>query len=264
VVAVVNAPRRSSTVAGLLLLWATTGCAVAIRGGSLPPTDYRPTVAAHETAPAAPRVDYHTQFVGRLPKGSDAFAERVRLVFARHPVLREATSRDDAPSLHLDVVLTNETNGLAAGLSGLACGLSFGLLPGYARDRFELVVELRNGAEVFRRFEYRDSVVTVTHLAVIGSAPTSQPRAVIAAVVDNMLLHALRDLDAAGLLPDPTPEGCSSHSSEREPSDDGAAAADATSLWARGLRSNHGANKAHGAQASALCLPAVAIVKETP
>ena len=105
----------------------------------------------------------------------------------------------------MDLTLSNTSNRLVAGLTGLASGLTFTLLPAYARDEFALTVELRAGSDVLRRYEYRDFVVTVIHFTLVFTPRTSQPRAVVEDVVDNMLMHVLRDLDESDLLK--APEG---------------------------------------------------------
>lgn len=174
------------------------GC-VGMRSGSLPPhDDVSPASVRAIDIAAMPSVDYRTHFVGRLPGGAGAFADRVARTLARHPVLATATPEAGTASLHLDFTLTNTTNRLVAGLTGLACGLTFTVIPGYARDDFILVVEFRDGDVVKQRLEYRDAVTTVVHVAAIFTPRESQPRYVVEGVVDDMLKHALRDLDTGG------------------------------------------------------------------
>ncbi len=188
---------RSALVLAIVLS-VSTGC-VATRGGLPSSEDYPPPDSARAVdGGAMPSVDYRTHFVGRLSGGSDVFAARVARVLARHPVLAAATPDADSAPLHLDFTLTNTTNRLVAGLTGLACGLSFALVPGYARDDFELVVEVRAGGVVQQRLAYRDSVTTVVHVSAVFTPRESQPRHVVESVVDDMLMHALRDLDARG------------------------------------------------------------------
>lgn len=190
---------RSAATAILLSL--ASGC-IGLRGGALPAYDY-PRLENARSVAAAPFVDYRVRFVGSNPKGSEAFAERVGHVFAGHRLLVDARPGDGGTPLHLDLTLSNRSNRLVAGLTGLASGLTFTLLPAYARDDFELTVELRAGPEVLKHYEYRDSVVTVIHFTFVFIPRTSQPRAVVEDVVDNMLMHALWDLDESGLLKSP-------------------------------------------------------------
>jgi len=195
---ITSVPRLIAALSFLL----ASGC-MGVRVGALPACDYAPPQTARDVAPAAeasPVVDYRVRFVGSNRDGSAAFEERVGGVFARHPILAAARPGDGGAPLHLDLVLTNRSNRLVAGLTGLASGLTFTLLPAYARDDFELTVELRTGADVLKRAEYRDAVVTVIHFTLVFAPRPSQPRAVVEETVDNMLMHALRDLDQSGLL----------------------------------------------------------------
>lgn len=181
-----------------VILAVMPGC-VGMRSGSLSSHDDVPRASVRAVDLAVPSVDYRTHFIGRLPGGAGAFADRVARMLARHPVLATATPDVETASLHLDFTLTNTTNRLVAVLTGLACGLTFTLIPGYARDDFILVVELRDGAVVKRRLEYRDAVTTVVHAAAVFTPRESQPRYVVENVVDDILQHALRDLDAGGV-----------------------------------------------------------------
>lgn len=187
-------------VALLCTLAALSAGCVALRAHDREPFDASTAGDSAPLVPAPASIDYGTRYVGRLDAGGAAFADRVARALARDPALAGATLGDGAP-LHLDFTLTNTTNRLVAGLTGIASGLSLTLLPAYARDDFELVVELRAAGAVAQRLEYRDAVTTLVHLvAVFASSSSSRPRVVVEGVVDDMLSRALRDLDASGAL----------------------------------------------------------------
>src|SRR5262249_5025200 len=148
----------------------------------------RPIVAPAPEASAPigplPAIGYDSRFVGAYRDGPAAFAGRVGRMLARHPVLRAATSGDAEAPLHLDFTLTDRSNALIAGLSGIACGLSFTLLPAYARDDFDLDVELRDGARVLWRHGYHDAVKTFVHFTLVFAIDPQNPRVVVEDVVD--------------------------------------------------------------------------------
>ncbi len=188
-----------------MVLTGVSGC-VSMRSGTSSSHDgVSPASVLAVDLETMPSIDYRTHFVGRLPSGANAFADRVARILARHPVLARATPDAETAPVHLDLTLTNTTNGLVAGLTGLACGLSFTLLPGYARDDFMLVVELRAGGVAKQRFEYREAVTTVVHATAVFTPRESQPRYLVEHVVDDLLMHALRDLDARGFGQLPVP-----------------------------------------------------------
>lgn len=200
--------RLGVSFAALTLVGTVSGC-VAFRGNARAPQAARVHDAqgAAETSPVP--IDYATRFVGGEPAGGDAFAARVTSVLTQYPAFANATPGDGAP-VHLDFTLTNSTNRLVAGLTGLACGLTLTVLPAYARDDFELVVEARVDGVAQRRLEYHDSVTTIMHFTAALVPRTALPRFVVQDAVDAMLLEALGDLDASGVLAraaEPAPTG---------------------------------------------------------
>ncbi len=182
----------------VLVCGALQGC-IAWRAGGERPVVPRP--AADGGAPVqAPALGYRTSFVGRYPEGAPAFAERVGRALAHHPTLGAARPGDGKTPLHLELTLTNRSNGLLAGVSGLACGVTFPLLPAYARDDFELDVELRDGERSVWRRQYHDAVATIMHFTLVFASRAEQPRVVVEDVVDDLVQHALDDLAASGAL----------------------------------------------------------------
>lgn len=191
--------RLGGCFAALTLVGAVSGC-VAFRENARAPEAARVHDARGAAETTSVPIDYATRFVGGEPASGDAaFAERVASVLTQHPAFADATPGDGAP-LHLEFTLTNSTNRLVAGLTGLVCGLSLTVLPAYARDDFVLVVEARANGIAERRLEYHDSVTTIMHLTAALVPRTALPRHVVQDAVDAMLLEALGDLDASGVL----------------------------------------------------------------
>jgi hypothetical protein len=166
-------------------------------------SDLRPQL--HQAAPetsteSLPAIAYSTHFVGPYPEGSVAFIERVGGMLARHPAFRAARWGDTDAPLQLELTLTDRSNQLLAGVSGLLCGLSFSLLPAYARDDFDLDVELRAGTRSLWHRQYHDAVTTIVHFTLVFAPRSEQPRIVVEDVVDDLVWQALVDLDASGTL----------------------------------------------------------------
>ena len=188
----VTADTRALLTAIALALVAA-GC-IGIRRSTPSSYEYLRAPDSDSTATARPLIGYRLHFIGNTA-GSRAFEERVARVFAAHPLLAHAGAGDAATPFHLELTLSNRFNHLVAVGSGILCGLTFTLLPGYARDDFELIAELSSGSEMLQRFAYRDSVLTVVHLSLALVPRASQPTAIVEAVVDEMLMHFLHDLD---------------------------------------------------------------------
>jgi len=117
--------------------------------------------------------------------------------------------------IHLNLVLNNHGDIVLAALSGFASGYTFGILPGYAKDNYQLTVDVEDAGQVVKSYEYNDYMSTWIGWIFLPMMPGRVPKDVGSEVVGNMLMHFIQDACNDGvlvqhaILPDevPTQEG---------------------------------------------------------
>jgi hypothetical protein len=128
------------------------------------------------------------------------FQEEVDKVFGTSNTFSKFGAGIGAERYHISLVLRNEGNFGLAFLSGFISGFTFTVLPGYARDEYVLVADVKKGDQVLKQYQYKDYVGTWIQLFLVFLAPTHWPPNVTRDVVDNMLLNFLHDLEADRIL----------------------------------------------------------------
>ena len=103
---------------------------------------------------------------------------------------------------HLDVKVNNSGNLGVALLLGTLSGLTLTILPGYARDDYEMVAVLtKNGSEV-KRYRYEESVSTWTEFFLVFGMPFNHRGDKVPDTIRNMTRHLVKDMVQDGVLSD--------------------------------------------------------------
>lgn len=172
-----------------------TGC-VSFRGG-----DDLPRAPIARTA-AAPPLTYQLTW---MTFGTPNPAGNTEAQPPLEEELRESGAFADVKSgsgtpYHLDVRINNSGNIGVALLLGTLSGLTLTVLPGYARDDYEMVAVLtKNGAEV-KRYRYEESVSTWTELFLVFGMPFNHKGEKVPDTIRNMTRHLVKDMVTDGVL----------------------------------------------------------------
>jgi hypothetical protein len=116
----------------------------------------------------------------------------------------DAHNAPSANDLHVDLYFSSEMRQptFSMGLMLLSI-FSLGIIPGYAREDLHLRARLENQSQLVKEYQYSDSTETWMHLFIIPWCFSHDPSVVEKAVLENMLLHLIRDLRRD--LPQPVP-----------------------------------------------------------
>jgi hypothetical protein len=184
--------------AALLLGVIVSGCA-SFPQDELPKYGYE-QIEAFEMLPA---VDYELTFSAMgnpNAAGLAFFAERVQLVFGASGAFTGFQPGIGGESHHLRLSLDNHGNAGLAAFSGFISGLTFTILPGYAKDEYKLVAEVSRGDQMLKRYEYHDSMSTWIQILLVFAMPFNSPADVSKEVIDNMIRNLIVDLGRDGIL----------------------------------------------------------------
>ena len=84
----------------------------------------------------------------------------------------------------------------------------------YARDEYVLTAQIERGAQLVKRYEYHESVVTLGQFFLVFFMAGRDPEAVGTSVIDNMLWNLVVDMQRDGVFlnpaqtSNPMPGGC--------------------------------------------------------
>ncbi len=181
-----------------ILCFLAVGCA-SFPGNNLPKYTYE-QVLVREPKPA---VDYDVKCfsLDRENAGSVShFQGEIEKVFAKSNVFSKFSPGTGREKYHLSLVLKNDGNIAAAFISGFVSGFTFTVLPGFARDNFTLIVDVKKGDQLLKQYRYENYMDTWIQLFMIFLTPTHSPVDMGKEVIDGMLLAFLNDLQKDNLL----------------------------------------------------------------
>jgi len=171
----------------------------AFRGKKLPKYTYEQI--AHPSR--KPSVDYDAKFLSLGKENAAAvkvFQEEIEKIFSESEVFSKFSAGIGSEEYHLTLVLRNEGNLGLAFLSGFISGLTFTIIPGYAKDEYILTVDVKRGDQVLKRYQYKHYMDTWIQLFLIFLTPTHSPEKVSREVMDDLLLNFLYDLGKDKIL----------------------------------------------------------------
>lgn len=179
-------------------LLALTGCA-GFPGKQLPVHTY------DELAPVEPKLSIGYDAKSFIQGWSNAaavrtFQKQIEDVFGRSHVFSTFAAGVGPEPYHLSLTLRKEGRPVLASLSALISGLTVLVIPAYARNEYVLLVDVKEGGQVIKHYEYRDYRTVWAELFLIVLTPTHWPPTVETEVIDNMLLNVLHDLQKDKIL----------------------------------------------------------------
>ena len=133
-----------------------------------------------------------------LPKADDELRGNVERILRASGLVTPAES---AANGEIMVRVNNVGDLGSAGAKGFGTGLTFGLVGSTVQDGYEMVVELTTNGTMVTKSGYKDVLVSTVgnKSAPKGLTPIS-PSAAFSTIVEQMLLNALGDFQADGLL----------------------------------------------------------------
>jgi hypothetical protein len=107
----------------------------------------------------------------------------------------DAHNAPAANDVHIDLYFSSEMRQptFSMGLMLLSI-FSLGIIPAYAREDLHLRARLENQGQLVKEYQYSDSTETWMHIFVIPWCFSHDPSVVGKAVLENLLLHLIRDL----------------------------------------------------------------------
>ena len=188
-----------SAIGGALGLSALAGCASfpdqrlprytdeqIVPGDAKPSIDYDVKVFLSEE-------EYPAAAVPGLQKRVDHILGRSRL-FSNVRVRSVAETGNKAEPYHLSITIRDESRIKHGIWGGLAFAVTVMIFPLQIDDDFVLLVDVTEGGQVIKHYEYRDAMETWVELFLIVMTPTHSQPAVTRAVLENMLMNFLHDL----------------------------------------------------------------------
>ena len=126
--------------------------------------------------------------------GLSIFEERVSSVFSESQAFSSFGPGIGGETYSLELSLDNSGDAGLAMASGFISGLTFFVLPGYAKDEYTLVAEVRRDLKLVQRYQYHDSMATWIGIVFIPWMTSRFPVTVANSVIDNMLWNLLADM----------------------------------------------------------------------
>ncbi len=188
-------------------------CAVGLQlvvGCASYPSKEFPKHALEELQAVSPKAsftfDVHVTVFGRPGSGSRAAGiveGRVGDVFTKSGLFAPLGVDAGGDRYQFDITVDNHGNIGAAVVTGIFCGLTLTLFPGYARDEYTMRVDVRKGDRDVKSYTYEHAMTTWIWclwflISDRGPGPVSQE------VVDDMLVRLLYDLQRDGVLISPS------------------------------------------------------------
>ena len=177
---------------------AASGCLMT-RGGDLPDLAHPPI------AQAAPPMTLSYQFHWLSSGQPNAAAGAVMGEPLVGPELTQSGAFKQVFVGHggqnqLDITVNNHGNKAVALITGIISGLTLTVLPGYARDNYDMTAVLsRNGAEV-KRYEYSEHVTLVMELLLVFGMPFVEGKDAPKNAIRDMTRHLVQDMRSDGSL----------------------------------------------------------------
>jgi hypothetical protein len=97
---------------------------------------------------------------------------------------------------HYSMMFRDEGNQTLAFLSGFISGLTFTVIPAYARDKYVLNVEVKQGDKVLKAYTYRDHMDSWIQVLLIVVTPMYWPPDVSKSVLNNMVMNFVHDFSS--------------------------------------------------------------------
>ena len=174
------------------------GCA-SFPGKELPKYSYE------QIKPPSPKpsIGYDAKFLTMGRENARAviiFQEEIEKVFGQSKFFQKYGPGVGLGDYHFSMVLQNEGNLCLAGISGFISGITLTLIPGYAKDEFVLIVDVKKENHVLKQYQYKHYMDTWIQLFMVFLTATHNPKDVSRQVIDDMLLNFLHDLEKDQIL----------------------------------------------------------------
>lgn len=127
-------------------------------------------------------------FAARLDK-------RIQKILSSSPIFSELKSGSGPGDYHYSFVLRNE--GMPpmpiAFLNGFISGLTFTIIPAYARDIFIITIDVKQGDRVLKTYTYKDHMDSWIQLFLVFLTPFNWPPSVSDSVINNIIMNFAHD-----------------------------------------------------------------------
>jgi hypothetical protein len=178
------------------------GCA-SFPGKELPAYTYENITAP----PAKLTVSYDAKALtlGREnARATEIMQEEIEKVLKAAPLFAQVVPGGGTGEYQYSFTLRNEGNAGLAALSGFISGLTFTIIPAYAKDEYIVTVDVKKKNLVLKTYTYHDHMDSWIQLFLVFLTPSHWPPTISKDVVDNMLMNFLhdfsRDLSSGALV----------------------------------------------------------------
>jgi hypothetical protein len=181
----------------VVLLALATGC-VSVRGSDVPAQPRDKLAAPAGPVAASYQLEWFT-FGSAKPQMAATMLEDVFVNEARNSGLFSSLTAEPAP-YQIKVTVKNTGNLAVALITAVFSGLTLTILPGYARDNYEMIVTVTHQNAVLKEYRLNDHVTTVTQFFLVFAMPFNDRRGAPKAVLRNMTWGILRQIAADKIL----------------------------------------------------------------
>jgi hypothetical protein len=155
-----------------------------------------------------PSIDYDRSFYMGDYRGGDGvrdkmFNEEVEKVFSKSMLFSKVSPGIGNEPVHLSLVMffTGSTNEFSVYiLNALLTSITLGVIPFHGTLNFELRVDVKKGNQLLKQYRYNNTISTWCQLFLVVLTPTHFPLNVERAIMDDMLLNFLYDIQQDNLL----------------------------------------------------------------
>jgi hypothetical protein len=179
------------------MAFTASGCLITRGGG---PPDI-PKAAAANIAPTSLSYQVNWQKFGNPNPAGGAIlgAPVIGPELKQSPVFSQVFEGRGGKN-QLDITVNNHGTMAAAIITGVLSGLTLTVLPGYARDDYDMTaVLLRDGVEV-KRYQYTEHVTLVMELLLVFGMPFVEGKDAPKNAIRDMTQHLVHDMVADGVL----------------------------------------------------------------
>jgi len=129
------------------------------------------------------------------------FHEEVDKVFTNSKAFSKITPGTGYEPFHFSLICSYTIEiGLLDALGPLIEGISLTIIPSHWKANFELRVDVKKGNQILKQYRYENTCSHWSQLFLIFLTPTHFPFSVERAIMDDMLLNFLYDLEQDKLL----------------------------------------------------------------
>lgn len=187
-------------ITALVTIFVLTGCA-SFHGSQLPERKETDIVSSASKIDVGFDVKWYF-FDTLIPKAKELYSNTFQEVLEDSGMFSQVARGAEKP-IFFDVTMKNTGNLTSGMIMAVFCGLTFTILPAYARDEFTLTVTVKRDGKTLKEYQYEDYMSTWIEFFMLLVMPFNDgPEKVANDLHKNMILNFLYDLQNDRILTD--------------------------------------------------------------